>query len=596
MCITLCQSFAYRLSRIASLTDKIGTAIRHALGILRLAIRDLRYATSQSIISPVSVNLRRTSKSANTPLLYPALALLLSVFAIAPLWYPGFFQSHTGYAAIYNLIDLDQNLGSIFTWAPTWGRAFDALRMDGPFAYWLAEIFHRVGLSYLDAVKFTYALAFVVSAYAMFVLAKRVLKNDAGALLASTLYLYFPYHIAIVYQRGAFAEAVAYALFPLALYALYALRETPKMRALIFGAVTMLLLTLTQSGLAVLFGIFAFAWLFFTGQKMERGARLRTLGVIAGGIALGVAIRAPSMFSQAQMFLPNGFVPAFVYPFQFLTATWGSAQPRGVFTPDRAGEEAAYQIGIAALGFTMLALALLFRGGRENARANAAYRVTVVNVLFALALLVLMMPWLEFLWNVTLSFVLQYPFQLLSFVALTLSFVAGALLVTDERFAEIPLLAALVIVPVLAGYPYLSPQFFDLNPNKPALAIFNNELALLDAKIVRPPGVWRHGATVQLDLTWQALKQPNRDYTVFLHVTDENGQQWGATDEKPQGGTLSTLKLAPGQIISDTHSVQIDLNGPPEGYHMRLGIYPTATGEPAPAETGATEIRIEENK
>ncbi len=559
---------------------------------MRFAIRDLPSAISEFIISCVSVNLRRAVReSAKLQALYPVLALLVSVFAIAPLWYPGFFQSHTGFAAIYNLIDLDQNLGGLLTWAPTWGRAFDALRMDGPFAYWFAAIFHRVGLPYLDAIKFTYAVAFVLSAYAMFVLAKRVLKNDAGALLAATLYLYFPYHIAIVYQRGAFGEAVAYALFPLALYALDKIERRP--RTWIFAVLTMLFLTLTQTGLAIVFGIFALVWLFI--MRRERGNVLHALIAIAIGLALGMAIRAPSIFSQAQIILPNGFVPAFVYPFQFLSATWGNAQPRDVFTPERAGEQAAYQIGIAALGFVILTLALLFRSGRAQARENGAYRVAVVNVLFAAGLLVLMMPWLEFLWNFTLSFVLQYPFQLLSFVALTLALVAGALVLADERFAEIPLLAALVIVPVLAVYPYLSPQYFDLNPTKPALARFNDELALLDAKIVRPPGVWRHGATVELDLTWQALKQPNRDYTVFLHIVDENGQQWGATDEKPQGGTISTLKLQPGQVISDTHSVQIDLNGPPAGYHMLLGIYPTATGQPAPTETGATEIRIEAN-
>lgn len=546
----------------------------------------------------MSVNLRRSwrasklAASVNVNILYPILALLLSVFAIAPLWYPGFFQSHTGYAAIYNVIDLERHLGSALTWAPTWGRAFDALRMDGPFAYWLAEISRRFGLTYLDAVKTVYALAFVVSAYAMFMLAKRVLKNDAGALLAATLYLYFPYHIAIVYQRGAFGEAVAYALFPLTLSALERLENN--WRALIAPTLAMLTLTLTHTGLAIAFGVFAMVWVACLTRA--RGKVLRALLALALGLALGLAVRAPTLLASASIFSPNGFTPAFVYPFQFLAATWGSAQPRGVFTPERAGETAAYQIGIAALGLTILTCALLFRDGRANARANAAYRVIVVNILLAGALLALMLPWVEPLWNFTLSFVLQYPFQLLNFVALTLALVAGALIWADERFAEIPLLAALVIASVLAVYPYLTPQFLDLNPTQPARAIFNNELALLDATITRPPGVWRHGATVELALTWQALRQPNRDYTVFLRAVDENGKVWGATDEKPQGGALSTWQLAPGQVFSDTRAVQINLDGPPEGYHLQLGVYPTATGQPAPTETGATEIRIEENR
>ncbi len=83
----------------------------------------------------MSVHLRRAAfSSANVNVLYPILALLLSVFAIAPLWYPGFFQSHTGYAAVYNVIDLDRQLGSVLTWTPTWGRAFDLFRLEKEFA------------------------------------------------------------------------------------------------------------------------------------------------------------------------------------------------------------------------------------------------------------------------------------------------------------------------------------------------------------------------------------------------------------------------------------------------------------------------------
>jgi hypothetical protein len=92
------------------------------------------------------------------------------------------------------------------------------------------------------------------------------------------------------------------------------------------------------------------------------------------------------------------------------------------------------------------------------------------------------------------------------------------------------------------------------------------------------------------------LKQPNRDYTAFLHILDENGNRWGATDEKPQGDTLSTLKWVPGHVYADTHSVQIDLSAPPEGFHMELGIYQSTTGERALTETGADLIRIDELK
>ena len=538
----------------------------------------------------VSVRLERAAiPSATVNLLYPVLALFLTIFAIAPLTFPGFFQSHTGYSAVYNLIDLNSSDARFFAWAPTWGRAYDFFRMDGALGYWLAEIFHLVGFSFLASIKIIYALAFLGSALGMFQLARRVLKNDAAALLASALYVYFPAHIAAVYIHGAFGEAVAWSLFPFAFSAAIAFGTKTRRtwRDALFCISAFALLVLAQAGLAILFAILAAVWLFVLEKQRGRFFGI-SVGAMLLGLVLGFVLQIPALAQQSAFLNPNGFVAAFVYPFQLLSASWGSDVPRGNFT-----DNAPYQIGFAALGLTIVAVALVLRQGEgENSSRRVLWFVIGVSVV----LLVLMMPLAEFLWNIGLNLFLQYPFQLLAFVGFFLSLAAASLVIYDARFREIPLLAALVIVPVLAVYPYLAPEFTEFSPTRPALARFNNELALLDANIVRPPGIWRHGATVELDLTWQALKQPNRDYTVFLKILDEQGNEWGATDEKPQGGTLSTLKMIPSRVYSDTHTVQIDLAGPNEGYHLVLGIYQTTTGERAVTEIGATEIRIDENQ
>lgn len=559
----------------------------------------------------MSVNARRAAfTSANVSLLYPALAFLLTLFAIAPLAYPGFFQSYTGYNAVYNLIELDHRLSAFFMWTPTWGSAYDFFRMDGPLGYWLAEIFHLFGFSFLNSIKIIYALAFLLSAFGMFKLAQRVFRNDAAALLAAALYVYFPAHIAAVYVRGAFGEAIAWSIFPFALWAAIAFGEKskrvgrdaawPQLITLNLNraegvmtcacVVAFAALMLAQVGLAILFAILCMLWLWvLRTPHLERRTFFQSALVILMGLGLGFLLQLPALLQQGNTISSDAFVPAFVYPFQFLSASWGTDLPRGTFL-----DNAPYQIGFAALGLTILAVALVLRQGSVE---NSARRVMWFAIIASVVLLVLMMPIAAPLWNLGLNLFVQYPFQLLAFVGFLLPFAAASLVITDSRFQEIPLLAALVIVPLFAVYPYLAPEFTDFAPTRPALARFNNdELALLDAKIVRPPGAWRHGATVELDLTWQALKQPNHDYTVFLHILDENGKEWGATDEKPQGGALSTLKMLPGRVYSDTHSVQIGLEGPPEGYHLELGIYQGTTGERAATETGATEIRIDENR
>lgn len=560
----------------------------------------------------VSVRIERASfEHARLHWLFPVLALLLTAFAIAPLTFPGFFQSQTGYSAVYNLIDLHNSGTQFFAWTPTWARAYDVFRMDGPLGYWLAEIFHLVGLSFLDAVKIVYALSFLVAALGMFKLARIMYQNDAAALLVTTLYVYFPAHIAAVYLRGAFGEAVAWGVFPFALLAASSLRSQYSMfgkvratrelaRTVLPCVLAFAALFLAQAGLAILFAVLVAAWIFIFEKR--RGTILgMSLGAMVMGLVLGFVLQIPAIAPQSNFVATNGFVPAFVYPFQLLSASWGNDVPRGDFT-----DNAPYQIGFAALGLTILTIALVMRQGAQN----STRRVLWFGIGASVVLFVLMMPLAEFLWNIGLNLFLQYPFQLLAFVGFFMSLALGSLVVADSRFlpkqslGEIPLLAALVIVPVLAVYPYLAPEFTEFSPTRPALARFNNELALLDVKIVRPPGTWRHGATVELELTWQALKQPNRDYTVFLKILDEQGNEWGATDAKfsSEGGNhkgaplLSTLNMVPSRMYSEKQSVQIDLNGPNEGYHLQLGLYQTTTGERALTETGADAIVIQENR
>lgn len=574
--------------------------------------------------------------------LYPTLGILLTLLAAAPLTYPGFFQSHTGYRAVYDLIDLAGRPGAPWSWTPAWGGSYDFFRMDGPLAYWLAGLVHLLGVSFLDSVKAIYAVALVGSGWSMFRLARRVWSNDAAALIAAVVYVYFPYHLAVVFVRGTLGEALALAVFPIALLAMLelqanigrgdigrgnpaptggavlggtalggatrlratadAVEPTPPLRRALAGVVTTAALVLAQPGLGILFVILARLWLWLAGYQPSRPGALfgsRLLWSQVCGLGLGVAALLPGLAAAPRFVNPDGFTPAFVYPFQLFTAAWGTDSPKpDITTALAASDQFPYQIGIAALGLTILALALWFNPSTRVERDNPARRVAVAAVGIAALTTALMLPLMEPLWRISgLDALVQFPAQLLAFVGLFLALAGGSLAVSDLRFADLPLLAVPLIIPVLAVYAYLSPGFLDLNPTQPALARFNgDEIALLDAKIIRPPGVWRHGATVELNLTWQALRQPTHDYTVFMHVRDDNGNAWGEEDSKPQDGAQPTLKWAAGQVISDTHSVQIQLAGPPEGYHLELGLYQSSTGERATTETGATEIRIEEKR
>ena len=61
---------------------------------------------------------------------YLILALVLPIFAIAPLFYPGDIQTHAGLVPIWNVADLRANLTNL-DWLPHVATMFDPLRGDG---------------------------------------------------------------------------------------------------------------------------------------------------------------------------------------------------------------------------------------------------------------------------------------------------------------------------------------------------------------------------------------------------------------------------------------------------------------------------------
>lgn len=533
--------------------------------------------------------------------LYPLLVVLLAVFAVAPLEYPGAFQSQTGLLAVYNLIHLDQNPLQFFNWAPMLGREYDLFRTDGALPYWIAEIFHRVGFSYLDSIKLVYALAWIVGGLAMFALARKLgvsaaepLFSDAGALLAAMVYTYLPFHIATVYLRGAFAESVAWAVFPLALLVLVRPQTTDDRRQkpasdYLLSASPFAALVLIQPGMAILFALVAFA--IVAALRLREREFTPTLATLLGGMLIGMLLYAPTIFRHGAILSRDVFVADFVLPFQLFSSAWGFPIGSGMPSATQTAQGTilpgsfSFQLGVVPVGLAIIAVAI---GWRKGVQPNApARRVVAVFLAAALVLTLLTFEISAPLWNVLGMFAAS-PWQLLAFVGLALSIVAGASVAFDARLSQPAMLAALVALPVVASYGYLSPHFLDFTPTRPQIAIFGrNEIALLDYRMVGP---LRHGATVRLELRWQALRAVDHDYTVFVHAVDADGKTWGQEDAKPVDGTLPTIKWTTGQVVLDTHAIQIDVEGPREGYHLEVGLYQAATGDRAIIDNGADQL------
>jgi hypothetical protein len=539
------------------------------------------------------------------------LLFLLSIFAFAPLTYPGFFQSHSGFLPIYNLYDLEIHFGD-FSWAPKMGRGYDFLRGEGVLPYYVAELFRWLGASGAEAIRWSYGLSFVLSAWAMYGWAKR-LWGGRAALIAAVVYTYLPYHLAVVYVRGALAEAWAFVGFPLVLWTLHNLTkekaEGNRYRQAVILALLCVALFLTQVGLTLGLILLAVAWLF-VGQPGRASARKMgwPLLALAAGLVFGFLALAPTIAKNGFSLVPPvDFYQHFVYPFQLFSAAWGyGASVEGW------QDTMPLQLGLVPVGLTIVSVILIARSPISNIQSPISTRLRRTLLFWQLATLVLVAFTLwptALLWRITgLSNLLSYPWQLLSLIGLTTSLLAGSIVVLDQRLTAFSLRAGLVALAVLASYSYLSPRFFDFSIDFTPLAehphvydmepvglpvaiLGDNQIALLDYRIEGP---LRHGATVRLNVLWQALKPLDDDYTVFVHVVDGEGAIWGQRDTEPQDGEYPTIEWGLGEIIQDRYELQIDVAGPREGYQLVVGMYVTEAGERLKLPDGTTEVILRE--
>ncbi len=104
---------------------------------------------------------------------------------------------------------------------------------------------------------------------------------------------------------------------------------------------------------------------------------------------------------------------------------------------------------------------------------------------------------------------------------------------------------------------------------------FDNRILLLGHNLDRRQ--LRPGETLELSLTWQCLQRMDEDYTVFVHILDEQQRIWGQEDIGPVHGTYPTSQWKEGEIIEDIHSVQLSYEAPPGEYQIEIGFYLLST-------------------
>jgi len=541
---------------------------------------------------------------------YLLLTLALTVFAVAPLAYPGYMQVHSGFVPVYNLADLAAH-GPDIHWTPDVAIKFDPLRGDGLLPYYLALPVLWLGGTPQSGVKLVFGLGLTLGALGMY-LWWRPTFGPIGAMLTALVYTYLPCRIAAVYVRGAWGEALYLGWLPLALgLALSPPRGRWFLRAGLI-ALFWALLGLSQPGLGVWAVVLLIAWQLLRKRAPLRPKVLTTLVAMGGMLAAVILSLAAAGWELPAS--PISFEEHFLYLAQLFSPYWG-------FGASRPGwqDGLALGFGFTALGLALLTLLLSLRYGqatraesgdvpsRQSGWLWAALRPPLIS---ALALTCLLFSPTAIVWRLLgLQHLVTYPWQILGLIGLCLSAVAGAAPRLDRRLQALPVQASLILITLLPGYGWLEPRFTRFEPGVGPLAAWNDYQAMLldyELRVAIPPhtaglsqttlgwlpiadyGPPQPGDTLRVVLTWQITRPFERDLKLFVHVLDASDQVIAQADPLagagagPEGSDYLTGQWDPGRLIVTEVTVAIPQDAPGPPHRLAIGLYDGETLERLP--------------
>jgi hypothetical protein len=385
---------------------------------------------------------------------------LLTLPALAPLARPGLFDSHDGLFHAYRLAALDRavRVGVLYPrWFPelAFGYGQPVLNFYGPLSYYWGLPYMLLGASPALALKLVFATALIASALGMYLFA-RLHLGRGPAIVATLAYAYLPYHLADLYVRGAAAEFLAFAWFPLVLWAFHRLIQDGARRKFTqvgLAALLLAALVLTHSLSALIFipvlAIYVLVLLIREHKSLNwrrTAAALATtsalallftafywLPVLTESQYVGLGHGASQGYQEHLVSVPDLFDASYVYPYT-----------------DKAGSTPTFPLGWLQAAILAAALVLPFRAhpGRWVALFFLAVALASVFMLSTASL-----PLWQF-FERGLAY-LQYPWRFQALTVLATAFLAGALYgyVTQHaiRNARYALAVACCTFPLLLG-------------------------------------------------------------------------------------------------------------------------------------------------
>jgi hypothetical protein len=122
------------------------------------------------------------------------------------------------------------------------------------------------------------------------------------------------------------------------------------------------------------------------------------------------------------------------------------------------------------------------------------------------------------------------------------------------------------------GPTQLLPRPRDLDVPNPINVNFDNQIELVGYDLSDLSV--ETGSSVDLTLYWRGMRDIERDYVVFVHIIDPSTQTiYASSDAMPVQWQAPTSTWEVGNVIEDTHTLNVNPDAPPGIYELEIGLY-----------------------
>jgi 6-pyruvoyl-tetrahydropterin synthase related domain len=400
-----------------------------------------------------------------------AATLCGTVPALAPLAERGMASTHDGFLHVQRLIALEEVIrqGTPFTrWLPDLGYGYGQplLLYYAPLAYLPALAARFLGAGYVMSFEISSGLALVLSALAMYVLARSVF-GPVAATVAAIAYAVLPYQLVDIYVRGVLAESWAFVWLPLCAWCLIRAWADGRPGWIVGLALAVAGLVLTHNVTALLFlpALAALGVLLHLTSRGERcRAQFRWIAAMALGLALSAWFWLPALVDRDLVQIGATLEPELFA--SFFVRGWPPFRLEPLFDYERPVSTALGspifwpQVGLVQVVVTIAGAAAAVRtSGLRRA-------VAIWAILLAFGGYLMQLRPLAGLYDLVplLAFV-QFPWRLLALVGLGSAILAGVMVEALSARAAIRgvFAAAIVGASLVTAVARLDPEMVPVN-------------------------------------------------------------------------------------------------------------------------------------